>query len=227
MHPPFTRTTTLLIKPHFHSAKYPLSILDKLQKTYPDSKLMGYDIGCAFKKTAANSSFGPSLKMRFVIPSMHGYAHNRACQLGHHPKYVIGAGLEDFEGCERVFSASNEVARLTRHATPFHRLQAIDAHFQQWDIDKYANLGTYIRNNYRQALTLIEELSDVLTQLHTLKGATQDDLLVWFGEEVAYLASLEKEPEEDTLSIAYVEALEEYAEAEYVPLLSNTLTKLN
>lgn len=199
----------------YHSAKYPLSILDKLQQIYPDPKLIGYDIGCAFKKTAANSSFGPSLKTKFVIPSMHGYAHNRACQLGHHPKYIAGAGLEDFEGCERVFSASNEVARLTRHATPFHRHQAIDAHFQHWDSDKYANLGSFIRNNYRQALTLIEELGDVLRQLRTLyPEATNKTLLGWFMEETAYLADLTKEPEEDTLKLAYVDALEDLQEAE-------------
>lgn len=196
------------------SAKYPLALLAKLQNVYPGSKLVGYDIGCAYKKTAAKSSFGPTLKAQFVIPSMHGYAHNRACQLGHHPKYIMGAGLEDFEGCERVFSASNECARLSRHATTFHRLQSIDAHFKQWDTDKYANIGTFIRNNYRQALTIIAEFGDILSQLHTLKGSTETDLLRWFGEEVTYLASLTKEPESDTLAVGYVEALVAYQEAE-------------
>lgn len=191
-----------------------MAILDKLQKVYPDTKLVGYDIGCAFKKTAANSSFGSTLKVQFVIPSMHGYAHNRACQIGHHPKYIAGAGLEDFEGCERAFSASNEVARLSRHATPFHRIQAIDAHFHQWDWDKYCNMGSFIRNNYRQALTLIEELGDVLAQLHALNGADEKKLLGWFIEETEYLASLTKEPEEVTLKVSYVEALEDYRNAQ-------------
>lgn len=145
---------------------------------------------------------------------MHGYAHNRACQIGHHPKYILGAGLEDFEGCERVFSASNECARLTRHATTFHRIQAIDAHFHQWDTDKYANIGTFIRGNYRQALTIIAEFGDILSQVHTLKGSNEQDLLRWFAEEENYLASLEKEPESDALAVAYVEALESYRDAE-------------
>lgn len=183
---------------------------------FPESKLIGYDIGCAFKKTAAKASFGSSLRAQFVIPSMHGYAHNRACQLGHHPKYISGAGIEDFEGCERVFSASNECARLSRHSTTFHRLQSIDAHFHQWDRDKYANIGTFIRNNYRQALLIIAEFGDILSQLHTLKGSTEKDLLRWFADEETYLTGLTKEPESDTLSIAYVEALEDYRVAEYV-----------
>lgn len=36
----------------------------------------------------------------------------------------------------------------------------------------------------------------------------------WFMEETAYLADLTKEPEEDTLKLAYVDALEDLQEAE-------------
>lgn len=45
------------------------------------------------------------------------------------------------EGCEHVFSSSNELARSTRHASPFHRHQAIEQHFSFWDEDKYAALS--------------------------------------------------------------------------------------
>lgn len=190
------------------SAKYPLAVLDKLQKTFPGTMLAGYDIGCAFKKTAGNSSLGTDLRINFIVPAMHGYAHNRACQLEHHPIYFRGAGLEDFEGSERVFSASNECARTTRHATPFHRHQAIDLHFQQWDADKYEALGTFIYNNYKQALTIICEVEDLLRQLHELKKTTEADFLTWHQEEIAYLDGLKQEPETETLSIAYVEALD-------------------
>ena len=55
-----------------------------------------------------------------------------------------GFGLEDLETCERVFAGSNAVARLTRHATAFHRRQFIDMYFRQWDAEKYENLGEYI-----------------------------------------------------------------------------------
>lgn len=177
-------------------------------------KLVGYDIGCAFKKTIARSSIGPSMQARFVIPAMHGYAHNRPCQLGHHPNYVSGTGIEDFETCERVFSASNECARLTRHATKFHRHQSIDAHYRQWDADKYAATGSFIRNNYHQALLLITEIGDILGQLQRIKGFSEGDLLRWFKEEGEYLSRLEKEPEEDTWAVEYVLALEDLRAAE-------------
>lgn len=170
--------------------------------------MVGYDIGCAFKKTALRSTIGPNLKAQFVVPAMHGYAHNRACQLGHHPKYITGTGLEDFETCERVFSASNECARLSRHATRFHRHQSIDAHFQQWDRDKYASIGTFIRGNYRQALLIISEVGDALKQLRDAKGFGEADIQRWFKEETDYLAGLTREPESDTLAVGYVEALQ-------------------
>lgn len=180
----------------------------------PGTKLIGYDIGCAFKKTVEKSSIGPTVSLRFVIPSMHGFAHNRACQLGHHPNYVPGAGLEDFETCERIFSASNECARLTRHATAFHRHQSLDAHFKQWDRDKYALLGTFIRNNYCQALLIIAEVGDVLEQLREQFKFTEEDILRWFTEEGEYLTGLEKEPPGEALAIDYVEALQELWDAE-------------
>ena len=80
--------------------------------------------------------------LRMVVPVFHGHAHNRICQLHHHILMSSGFGLEDLETCERIFAGSNAVARLTRHATPFHRRQFIDMYFQQWDAEKYENLGS-------------------------------------------------------------------------------------
>lgn len=195
-------------------AKYPLAILAKLQEAFSGTKLIGYDIGCSFKKTAANSSIGDSLRANFIIPAMHGYAHNRACQLTHHPIYFDGAGLEDFETCERVFSASNECARTTRHATPFHRHQAIDLHFQQWDADKYEALGTFLYNNYKQALTIVVEVGDLLKQIQGTKGFLDTDFVTFLAEEKKYLDGLSAEPEVETLAVGYAEAVDKLAAAE-------------
>ncbi|KAG8942064.1 hypothetical protein FRC03_003681 [Tulasnella sp. 419] len=150
-------------------AKYPLAVLSHLVNNLPDRKLLvGYDIGCSLKKTVARCTFNDKFKGRFVIPAMHGYAHNRHCQLFHHPKYVQGAGLEDFETCEHCFSSSNDVARTTRYASAFHRTQSIDRHFQQWDADKLLALGPFTFNNYKQALMIIDEYSDIFAQVWVL-----------------------------------------------------------
>ncbi|KAG1792021.1 uncharacterized protein HD556DRAFT_1239880 [Suillus plorans] len=124
-------------------AKYPLALIDKLLTVYGKNGACAYDIGCAFSKTLTNSSLGPralDLNFRMMVGAFHGHAHNRKCQLVWHPTYILGTGHSEGEGCEHIFSASNELARSTRHASPFHRHQTIEEHFAFWDADKYAVL---------------------------------------------------------------------------------------
>ncbi|KAJ7199256.1 hypothetical protein GGX14DRAFT_536557 [Mycena pura] len=145
--------------------KYPLAIAKALLDRYGADIGLGYDIMCAFFKTLMRSSLGAqavAMRMQGVVPAFHGHAHNRACQIGWHPLYVDGVGLEDFEECERTFSKSNHLATATRFATPFHRQQHIDEHFHFHDQDKHASSGTFIFNNYRQAL---EKISSNTSQL--------------------------------------------------------------
>lgn len=129
---------------NYLSAKYPIAIVSKILEALPENTVVGYDIGCAFKSTIRRSSLGPSALARglkMVVPSFHGHAHNRGCQLAFHPQYITTLGLEDFETCERCFSLSNGLAANTRLATRFHRRQAIEQHFWFQDADKYAELS--------------------------------------------------------------------------------------
>lgn len=138
-----------------YRAKYPLAIIDRLLRVYGKDLGIGYDIACAFLATVAKSSISAAARekaLQIVVPSFHGWAHNRACQLKHHPLYTVGFGIEDHETCERVFSSSNFLARITRHATRFHRHQAIDMHFTQWDEDKYTELSKLISSIYKHSL---------------------------------------------------------------------------
>ncbi|KAJ7175579.1 hypothetical protein C8R46DRAFT_1160840 [Mycena filopes] len=121
--------------------KYPLAMVKWLLDQYGADIGIGYDIMCAFFKTLMRSSLGASvtaMRMQGVVPAFHGHAHNRACQIGWHPLYVDGVGLEDFEECERTFARSNHLASTTRLATPFHCQQQIDEHFHFHDMDKHA-----------------------------------------------------------------------------------------
>jgi hypothetical protein len=122
------------------SMKYPLSMVKWLLDQYGADIGLSYNIMCAFFKTLMRSSLGvriTAMRMRGVVPAFHGHAHNRACQIGWHPLYVDGIGLEDFEECERTFAKSNHLASCTRLATPFHRQQQIDEHFKFHDEDKH------------------------------------------------------------------------------------------
>ncbi|KAJ7506451.1 hypothetical protein B0H11DRAFT_1647109, partial [Mycena galericulata] len=149
--------------------KYPLAIVAKLLDLYGSDIGVGYDIMCAFFKTLLRSSLGRktvALRLRGIVPAFHGHAHNRTCQIGWHPMYVEGAGNEDFEECERTFSLSNNLASCTRLATPFHRQQQIDEHFDFHDMDKYAASGNFIFQNYRQA---VEKITENTIQLRVLE----------------------------------------------------------
>jgi hypothetical protein len=133
--------------------KYGLTIVDHLFGTYGKDIGLGYDIMCAFIKTLHNSRLRKNVKenrLIGVVPAFHGHAHNRKCQVHWHPMYIDGVGTEDFEECERTFSGSNNLANVTRLATPFHRRQEIQEYFTFHDEDKHTNIGKCSqRNTYR------------------------------------------------------------------------------
>lgn len=93
--------------------KYPIASVKKLMDVFGSNILFGYDIKCAFEKILLRSSLADDVKrlnLQGVVPAFHGHAHNRLCQLEHHSKHKVGAGKEDFETCECVFSESNALA---------------------------------------------------------------------------------------------------------------------
>ncbi|KAL1738626.1 hypothetical protein HDZ31DRAFT_50701 [Schizophyllum fasciatum] len=125
-------------------AKYGLATVNRLLDMYGEHQGIGYDIGCTHRTTISNSSLGEkaaALGMDITVDTFHGYAHNRQCQLRNHPLYREGYGLEDLSTCERVFSSSNSVARLVRHASKYHYGQFIDLHYRHWNDERYAELS--------------------------------------------------------------------------------------
>ncbi|KAG9093635.1 hypothetical protein FRC06_011427 [Ceratobasidium sp. 370] len=65
--------------------------------------------------------------------------------------------MEDFEGCERVFSHSNGVARCTQHGSKYNRHQQIHQHMEASDRDCLANMGKFIFNKFQNAVTQLED----------------------------------------------------------------------
>ncbi|KAJ7798852.1 hypothetical protein B0H14DRAFT_3492174 [Mycena olivaceomarginata] len=196
--------------------KYPLAMVKQLLDEYGADIGLGYDIMCAFFKTLLRSSLGArvtAMRMQGVVPAFHGHAHNRACQIGWHPLYVDGVGLEDFEECERTFAKSNHLASTTRLATPFHRQQQIDEHFKFHDEDKHATSGNFIYQNYRQALEKIAINSGQLALLESSLGTTAADYEAYHAAEVQYFQDLRSEPDDIQQTVDYIEKLQKHAEA--------------
>jgi hypothetical protein len=206
--------------------KYPLAMVRHLIDHYGADIGIGYDIMCAFWKTLRRSSLGAdvtAMRFRGVVPAFHGHAHNRACQIGWHPLYVDGVGLEDFEECERTFALSNHLASSTRLATVFHRQQQIEEHFQFHDQDKHAMsgttpaysdiafnlavLGNFIYQNYRQALEKITLNREQLAELERTLGTTAEDYEKDHLAEVNYFESLRSEPKEIQQTADYMDGL--------------------
>ncbi|KAG1723087.1 hypothetical protein EDD22DRAFT_982950 [Suillus occidentalis] len=178
-------------------AKYPLAIIDKLLTIYGKNGGCAYDIG--------------SRKLDFclMVGAFHGHAHNHKCQLDWHPMYIPRTWHTEGEGCEHIFSSSNELARSTRHTSPFHRRQTIKEHFSFWDTDKYAALSNFIWNHYREALNTIQTLTAELAVIKAELSLTDDDLVQFLKDEREYLDRLKLPPVRDQLCIPYVEVLDE------------------
>src|SRR5260370_31160639 len=129
-----------------------------------------------FSTTLSKSSIGElacDFNFKSCTGSFHGATHNHLCQLCYHIGYKEGAGIEDGEGNECLFSASNALATVTCHSTAFNQCQCMHIHFEEWDQDKYEHLGMYLTlhllhmahysladfmtNKYSTAMELIKE----------------------------------------------------------------------
>lgn len=182
---------------HLKRAKYPLAVLSKEIDTLDPKSAAGFDIACSFQSTVKSSSLCNKFvesRTLLCVNSFHSYAHSFICQLHNHSVSIPGTGLKDFETMEHIFSASNQLASVTRYASLFCRQLYIKTYFQQWDEDKYSNLGIFLLNNYKQALSIIRRDSVVLSEtLATLKVDHQT-LDMWEKEELTYFETLSQKP---------------------------------
>ncbi|KAL0568063.1 hypothetical protein V5O48_013924 [Marasmius crinis-equi] len=190
--------------------KYALSILHRILTAMkkeredrnlpkrPGKKAFGYDIGCQFCETLRRSPLEDLAKeenLVILIGLLHAHAHNRLCQLDFLMTYVRGAGLEDLEVLERLFSQSNALAAATRHASTFHRRQMISLWMYHHDnFEAYANLSKFIFNNYRQALGILENAGKVVSEVRALGVEKAEDVYSWLVEEKQFLESRQETP---------------------------------
>ncbi|KAJ7816298.1 hypothetical protein B0H14DRAFT_2374708 [Mycena olivaceomarginata] len=188
-------------------AKYGLAITNQLLQAFGPDLGVGYDIDCGFSSTVRDSPLGPlaeAMNLKMLVGAFHGHAHNRSCQLKHLAIYVLGLGLEDLETCERFFSKSNGLARAVRYASVFHRRQAIVTYLAHMDtFETYANLSTFLVNNYKQALEQID-LEDSLKFAMDQAGISGPEVFEErLKQEQEYLRDLSKEPEVEIDQMEY------------------------
>ncbi|KAJ7742756.1 hypothetical protein B0H14DRAFT_2407117 [Mycena olivaceomarginata] len=177
-------------------AKYPLAVVEELLDTFGMNLGVGYDVGCHFGATVANSSLGDEAReknLKCLVGSFHGHAHNRLCQLRFLATYVEGMGLKDLEGCERFFSRSNGLAKSCRYASRFHRQQEISTYTKHFDsFETYANLSKFLCSNYRQALTILKMAGALRTWMRHEGVDSVDRFHEWLTEERSYPEGLKE-----------------------------------
>ncbi|KAF8162026.1 hypothetical protein K438DRAFT_1985345, partial [Mycena galopus ATCC 62051] len=189
-------------------AKYPLAVVHELLDAFGMKLGAGYDVGCHFESTIAGSEMGAEAKekkLKCLVGSFHGHAHNRLCQLRFLATYVEGMGLEDLEGCEHFFSRSNGLAKLCRYASRFHRQQEITTYAKHFDSFK-----TEI-----PVLELSPGIGDpqdggVAAHVEAPGGVDSVDRFhKWLAEEKTYLEGLKNAPKtnNETLEMEYVQRL--------------------
>ncbi|KAK4699905.1 hypothetical protein P7C70_g6348, partial [Phenoliferia sp. Uapishka_3] len=159
--------------------------------------LMEYDIGCEHGKTwrtaeaALEERTGEKsrLEVQHCCPSWHGYAHNRLCQLQHHPLHIKKVGKVEGEINERLWSILNKCAMSTRHASKFKRGERIDSQLLSWNEAKVANLGIWIKNRIKLMNTCVSEYQPTVRAAMAKRTETREQLR-------EYVLSLCKEEEE-------------------------------
>ncbi|KAJ6569171.1 hypothetical protein B0H19DRAFT_1209333 [Mycena capillaripes] len=181
--------------------------------------LLGYDIGCKFAKMCKShpvlSKLAANNNFKAIIGSFHGHGHNRRCQTKNLATYVKGVGLESLEGCEAYFSKSNALAATTRHASRFHRQQAIVNYMKHTDdFDTYHNLTSLLASKYRRALEIRATHSALCDTMRRLGVESQDVFDAWLEKEKAYLLTLSKEPLEESMEMEYYQKLVMPAQAD-------------
>lgn len=77
-----------------------------------------------------------------------------------------------------------------------------------------ANVATFIFNNYRQALDILQVGPSNLRGIEARIGTCAADYERYLEEERRYLADLQKEPEDTLKTVEYMEKLEKLQEAE-------------
>ncbi|KAF8184030.1 hypothetical protein K438DRAFT_1599013, partial [Mycena galopus ATCC 62051] len=200
--------------------KYGFAVVDHLINVLGEIA-SGYDVGCKFAKQVKAhpvlSKLAADNNYLSLVGAFHGLGHGRICQAENLVTYVEGVGMEVLEICETYFSKSNALASTTRHATRFHRQQAIVNYMKHTDaFETYHALSALICSKYRRALEVLATQPAFLDAMRRLGVQSPANFEDWLEKEKTHLRGLSKEPVQETLEMEYYQKLVNLADIKFV-----------
>ena len=116
----------------------------------PSALVVSYDIACQWSRNLLlRSTTYPSelvgtratdLRLTFLVPKFHLYAHRTECQINYSFNLTPGVGRTDGESPERGWAAMNPVASSTKEMGPGSRRDTLDDHFGDYNWRKVTSL---------------------------------------------------------------------------------------
>lgn len=168
-----------------------------------------YDIACQYAKhfLARIQSGLPYLslpipQLRWLVPKFHLAVHRDDCQYQYSLNYFKGVGRTDGEAIERTWSTHNHLSGSTSKMTPGFRLDTLELHFSDWNLQKGRRMGRSLHIDLLKAREQVEihtarfkELRDGLPPASINKWINEEQNFdVSRGERNIYKAMNEKAP---------------------------------
>ncbi|KAJ3204910.1 hypothetical protein HDU67_009234 [Dinochytrium kinnereticum] len=138
--------------------KYAVAAIQDLHARHSNRKLaVSYDIACKLDTHMKNYDIERPYIM--MLPKLHAYCYDHACQSRFSPKVLMGLGHFDGEGCERCWSLFSKIIGLTQHQTFGNRRLTISLAIDSADMKKSASSPRLIARLLDEVLKRLQLLA--------------------------------------------------------------------
>ncbi|CAD6884474.1 unnamed protein product [Tilletia caries] len=160
---------------------YATALIGALAEAIPQLRHLGvvYDLGCRFDpSTRVRNLIGPSLKITWTVPLFHVYGHTYSWQVRYSPRNVLGYGLTDGEGMERVWSGLRNLITSTRSMRAGDRRFSLEERCLHLATERRMNLFKFIRSKRSKINQVIEEARLPLPSANTSTDGANSTITV-------------------------------------------------
>jgi Kyakuja-Dileera-Zisupton transposase len=111
-----------------------------------------------------------------LIGIFHAFAHQYECQVLFSPRNIVGIGLTDGEGCERIWALARHIIASLRGSTPYRRRQLLTNLMLEIGDRKHFGLASAFLVFFRTTLKMIRECKRELKDYQAGTGVNMKEL---------------------------------------------------